>query len=177
MASVRLIVDTSDLKGLGDEAFMLPPDASNPLLQWNAGYSLAGMTERRPAVSESGSYRGNAWTELAPQYVRKDGTVVPVWGGVDRVRGTGQVKPKQRPSGAPYRPGSQQMQDTGRMFQDFFLSDPELGRNNTVLEKTSSLVYTPVQEERRPFTWGEQIESEEIERLEAEVLAYWDRVL
>jgi hypothetical protein len=37
-------------------------------------------------VGQSGSFRGNSWPAAKPAYTRKDGTVVPIWGGVPRVR-------------------------------------------------------------------------------------------
>ena len=33
-------------------------------------------------MGQSGNFRGNPWSPLEPQYTRKDGTRVPVWGGV-----------------------------------------------------------------------------------------------
>jgi hypothetical protein len=177
MASFRLTVDAKGLETLGDAAFKLPAGNANPLMQWNLAYSYASMQAPRPTVAQSGEFRGNPWAALAPQYVRADGTVIPVWGGVRKVSGKGNVKPKKRPSGAPYSPQSLQMQDTGRMFQDFFLGDPEVSANNTVLSKSSAVKYAPVQDARRPFVFGPKIEEEEGDRLEAAYLAYLDGVL
>jgi len=37
-------------------------------------------------LRRGGTFRGVTWKPFAPQYTRKDGTVVPAWGGVPRVR-------------------------------------------------------------------------------------------
>lgn len=62
-----------------------------------------------------GSYRGIYWRPFSPQYLRADGTLVPAWGGVDKVRGRGQVKGRKRPSGQRVTLHSLLMQDTGRL--------------------------------------------------------------
>ncbi len=63
------------------------PKADNPLKDWESGYGERGEKGKRPTVAKAGTYRGNRWAGLAFQYKRKtDGVVVPVWGGVKRLR-------------------------------------------------------------------------------------------
>jgi len=63
------------------------PKQDNPLKLWESGYGDRGVKSRRPTVAKAGNYRGNRWPGLKIQYKRKtDGKVVPVWGGVKRLR-------------------------------------------------------------------------------------------
>lgn len=61
------------------------------------------------------THRGVSWPGFAPQYTRQDGTVVPAWGGIPKVRGKGMVKGRKRPSGTRLTPVSAIMQDTGNL--------------------------------------------------------------
>ena len=60
-------------------------------------------------------FREALWPWFAPQYTRKDGTVVPAEGGVAKVRGTGVVKGRKRRSGKRITVRSKMMQDRGVM--------------------------------------------------------------
>jgi len=66
----------------------LPSDKSqNPIGIWETKYGKRGEKAKRPTVAKAGQYRGNRWPGLKIQYKRKtDGKVVPVWGGVRRLR-------------------------------------------------------------------------------------------
>lgn len=66
-------------------------------------------------LRKGGRHRGVLWKYFAPQYVRKDGTVVPAWGGIPKVRGKGKVKGRLRPSGARVTSRAALMRDTGTM--------------------------------------------------------------
>lgn len=50
-------------------------------------------------LKRGGRYRGVRWPGFAPQYTRKDGTIVPAEGGVAKVRGKGKVKGRLRGGG------------------------------------------------------------------------------
>jgi hypothetical protein len=52
-----------------------------------------------------GVARGVYWAPYAPQYLRNDGTIVPAWGGVSKVRGKGTVKGRKRHDGSRVGPG------------------------------------------------------------------------
>jgi hypothetical protein len=63
------------------------PRRTSPLLAWRTAYGQRTDRAARPTVARSGSFRGNRWPKLKPAYKRKtDGRVVPVWGGVPRLR-------------------------------------------------------------------------------------------
>lgn len=56
---------------------------------WNSWVARqTALTDRtfEELGSGGGSYRGIVWDPPADQYTRKDGTVIPAWGGVPRVR-------------------------------------------------------------------------------------------
>lgn len=53
-----------------------------------------------------GTARGATWEPYAPMYTRRDGTVVPAWGGIPKVRGEGTVKGKKSGSGRRISRGS-----------------------------------------------------------------------
>lgn len=96
------------------------------------------MFRRAGSGEKGGKHRGVAWAGFAPQYTRKDGTVIPAWGGVKRVakgrvhignrlnerrtaffrvhnRITGKVQGRLRPSGTRITKGSRLMQDTNTL--------------------------------------------------------------
>ncbi|GEM_PF-3048246 len=50
--------------------------------------------------ASGGIARGVAWAPFAPQYTRKDGTIVSAWGGVAKKSGKGQVQGKRRRDGS-----------------------------------------------------------------------------
>jgi len=64
---------------------------------------------------DGGTDRTVTWKPFAPQYTRKDGTKVPLWGGIKKIRGEGSVRPRIRPSGQPYDSSSLLIQDTDRL--------------------------------------------------------------
>lgn len=73
------------------------------------------MFRRNRSGQRGGTHRGITWDGFKPQYTRKDGTVIPAWGGVKKVRGRGRVKGRKRPSGTRITRRSSLMQDTGTM--------------------------------------------------------------
>lgn len=88
--------------------------AFNPDAAWaeSAQYMRVRTTLTFSRLRAGGTYRGVTWKPFAPQYTRKDGTVVPAWGGVAKVRGRGMVKGRLRPSGKRVTSRSALMQDT-----------------------------------------------------------------
>ena len=91
--------------------------SSNPEPAWDefAQYMRVRTNDTFQRLRNGGSYRGVTWRGWAPQYTRKDGTVVPAWGGIPKVRGTGLVQGRLRPSGRRVAAGDALMQDTGTM--------------------------------------------------------------
>lgn len=67
-------------------------------------------------ADRGGKIAGRRFKGMAPQYVREDGTVVPAWGGVERVDGKGTVKGRKRPSGQRVTRYSVVNKDTGAFF-------------------------------------------------------------
>ena len=114
--------------------------------QTDRQFAEAGATG---SAAEGGEYREVEWSPLAAQYVRKDGTTVPAWGGVPRVDGKGLVKPRQRPSGQPVSPASQLLQDTGRLRQR--AATEEVRVTPTTLAFGTRLEYAAFQQALRPF--------------------------
>lgn len=102
----------------------------NPDQAWaeTAQYMRVRTSAMFAKLRSGGTYRGVTWKPFAPQYTRKDGTVVPAWGGVARVRAgyiqkgkhkgermkrvSGVVKGRLRPSGTRVTKTSALMQDT-----------------------------------------------------------------
>ena len=112
-----------------------------------------------------GSHRGVSWDAFSPQYVRKDGTEVPAWGGVPRVDGKGMVKPRVRPSGQPVTPASMLMQDTGRLRQRAATDIVQI--TPTLLVFGTNLDYAAQQQQLRPFLF---VTDEDADRL-ADIVA------
>lgn len=74
-----------------------------PPLQRFGQYLIKAMTRQMRAAGSArvgGTARGAQWAGMKPQYTRRDGTVVPAWGGVSKVRGAGQVKGRKLKDGS-----------------------------------------------------------------------------
>ena len=85
-----------------------------PVFREFAQYMRTTTDNTFRALRHGGTYRGVTWDYFAPQYTRKtDGVTVPAWGGVPKVKGSGNVKARIRPSGAPVSPGDSIVQDSG----------------------------------------------------------------
>jgi hypothetical protein len=100
--------------------------------------------------AKGGSYRGVTWKYFRPQYTRKDGTVIPAWGGVRKVRGRGLVKGRLRPSRTRVKQGDSIMQDTKTMRGRAALVQ-RMDRDELVLGQAGSLKYAKHQQKMRPF--------------------------
>lgn len=68
-------------------------------------------------VGSGGTVRGVNWNEMATYYTRRDGTKVPAWGGIPKVRGDGLVLGRKRKGSA------------GRVTQDKRFLEPWTGRS------------------------------------------------
>lgn len=102
-----------------------------------------------------GSGRGVNWAPFKnPWYTRKDGTPVPIWGGVPKSRGEGLVKGRLRsknPEGAKrYTPRSNLMQSTG-MLKAALLSDLRVGERG--IELLTPTRYAKAQNDLREWNY------------------------
>jgi hypothetical protein len=132
-----------------------------------------------------GNFFGQVWEAMKPQYTRKDGTVVPAWGGVPRVSkgwkkgrvGTksgqrsvgsliknrgGNVSGKMRPSGRRVAQTSVMMQDTGTMKRDVLASPISVEARRMVIGPKGNVVYAEKQDEMRPFCFWQIPQDEEL---------------
>ena len=132
------------LKGLGDVARDM-----RPAFRRFAQYMRVQTDNTFEAMRTGGQHRGVHWPYFAPQYTRKDGTVVPAWGGVPYANGNGTVKGRKRPSGRRIRRGDALMQDTMTMRARAALVQ-HMGRNVARLGP-QGVKYAAVQQARRPF--------------------------
>lgn len=129
-------------------------DGYRVLREWHA-YMVARTDEMFAiaggpgSATRGGAHRGVYWRPFSPQYIRADGTVVPAWGGVPKVRGRGMVKPRKRPSGQPVTPASLLMQDTGRLRQRAATGFVRIMPN--AIEFGPNLHYAAFQQSLRPF--------------------------
>lgn len=98
--------------------------------------------------ASGGTFRGMRWTGMKAQYTRKDGTVVPAWGGVPKVRGRGKVKGRMRPSRTRVKQTSVMMADTGDMRRR--LTQPT-ALTAKLLRYEHGVDYGEVQDARRPI--------------------------
>jgi hypothetical protein len=125
VADFELRVDDKRLRKDLRKIIAEASDGRKPL---NALFTRFARVVRRQwaaVKATGGTFRGKRWPPFAPQYKRKDGTVVPAWGGVPKVRGRGLVKGRRRPSGKRVTKDSVQLQDTGTM-RDSALSRPAI---------------------------------------------------
>ena len=121
-----------------------------PIFREFAQYMRTQTDNTFSALRHGGTFRGVTWDYFAPQYKRKsDGVTVPAWGGVPKVRGSGKVKPRIRPSGQPVRKGDSIVQDNETLR----------GRAALVLQMKPQLLelgprglnYAAAQQSMRPF--------------------------
>lgn len=103
-------------------------------------------------LRQGGSFRGVTWEPFRPQYVRKDGTVVPAWGGIKKVRGRGKVKGRLRPSNTYLKRSDSIMQDTMNMRQRAVTT---VRATNEEIVYGPTLPYAHAQNERRQFLFFE----------------------
>jgi len=90
-----------------------------------------GVEWPKARAATGGTVRGQVWEPMKPQYTRKDGTVVPAWGGVAKVRGKGLVKGKKRgkrPSTSRVTQQSVIGQDKGTLRSSIIASRPLIVR-------------------------------------------------
>jgi len=176
------------------------PRQDNPLSIWERGYAVRGLsqdTRPRPTVAKAGTYRGERWPGLAIQYKRKtDGKVVPVWGGVKRLRkgtvtnatGTGirvkasgpavvkkgqtfsggNVLGKLKSDGHRYKRSDLQLGKarSGGLLHDWFKPTGQLSHNGKRLTKLTNKPYAARVAAKRPFHWGRTIARNERHHLE-----------
>lgn len=115
---------------------------------------MRAVTDRTfKRLRRGGTYRGVTWRDWAPQYTRKDGTVVPAWGGVPKVRGRGTVKGRLRPSRTRVNRTSALMQDTNTLRSRAALTMFQL--SNTRIRFGTNLRYASKQQAMRPFLFFE----------------------
>lgn len=145
--------------------------AYNPDAAWAEGaqYMRVRTDSMFRHLRRGGTHRGVTWKDWAPQYTRKDGTVVPAWGGVPRVRAgyiqsgkhkgermsrvSGKVKGRLRPSGKRVTQSSALMQDTMTMRGRAALV---VRRNRNMLQLGPQGVnYAHDQNKRRQFLFFE----------------------
>jgi hypothetical protein len=106
------------------------------------------------------------WPKAKPLYVRKDGKVIPPWGGVPRVSAgwkkmkggamarhskvTGNVRGRKRPSGARIKPEDIMMEDTQHMIREF-TDDVKLSPDHKMGWLGTARTYARRQASRRPW--------------------------
>lgn len=128
-------------------------DVSVPLLRFRQYMTVKtdSMFSVLSSAHGKGSHRGVKWSEFAPQYTRKDGTEIPAWGGIKKVRGRGMVKGKLRPSNTRVSKSSALMQDTGNLrgkaTTTLFRRTPKRISFGT----SPSVNYAAEQQELRPY--------------------------
>lgn len=99
-------------------------------------------------LRRGGNYRGVEWRWFAPQYRRKDGTVIPAEGGVPKMRGDGVVKGRLRHSGTRVRSSSSLAADSSRL-RNAALTSVSMTENRLVMD--TPIEYAKYQHAMRPF--------------------------
>ena len=109
------------------------------------------------------------WDRLKPQYVRKDGTVVPPWGGVKRVIGKGRVLGRLRSnSKTRVKPTSIVGKDTGNMARQF-TGEGVLSADKRSISLVTNVEYAEEQNRLRHFA---VLGDKDVKRLDRIVRAY-----
>ena len=116
-------------------------------------YMRARTNQTFERLRHGGTFRGVHWDYFKPQYRRRDGTLVPAWGGVRKVKGGGEVLGQKRPSGSRVRRGDSILQDTETLRGRAALVQ-RMTRNTLVLGP-QGVRYAAPQHRRRPFLFFE----------------------
>lgn len=121
---------------------------------------------------KGGEDRGVSWAPFKnPWYTRKDGTAVPIWGGVPRADGRGMVKGKKRSKTKDgtirYTKDSLLMQSTGLM-KGALLNDFRMGPNG--IDMNTRIAYARHQDKLREFNFINAEEAEQIGSLAARAM-------
>lgn len=112
------------------------------------------VTERTFARNRlGGTSRGVRWKYFAPMYTRKDGTVVPAWGGIKKARGKGNVLGRIRRPGVRLKQGDALLDSTSTLKGRATLTQRIDGRSITM--GPGGLVYAAYQDRMRPFLFFE----------------------
>lgn len=118
-------IDTSSLRRGLAKARVQIKDWTPALAEWGRGTGAdirAAWADKSFAALFPGgrTFRElSHWKGVARQYTRRDGTVVPPWGGNAKVRGRGSVQGRKRPSGARVKAHDIVGQDLGNMMKEF----------------------------------------------------------
>jgi len=136
------------------------------------------MTRRTNLTFTKLGKRGNStpfremlWSWFAPQYTRKNGTVVPAEGGIAKLRGSGVVKGRLRHTEGAKRNNrvtsqSMMMRNTRRMEQAT-LSRFRVGNNYLIAQ--TPIKHAKYQQAMRPFAF---MTNEDVEFLRKQILKH-----
>ena len=120
-------------------------------------------------LKKGGTYRGAYWAPFKPYYTRADGTEVPAWGGIPKVRGKGNVKGRLRHSGRRMTAGSKLLQDTGHLKNEvaahYEVSD---NLSSVSISSGGTIPYEGAQHAMRPFMF---ISKEDFTEFRSQVLS------
>jgi len=121
---MELRIDDAQLKRALKELGEAAEDGRKPLLAFYSDWKAMVTREWGKVRVTGGTFRGDAWAAMKPQRYRADGTPVPAWGGIPKVRGRGNVKGKLRPGRKDVRikPTNILNKDTGTNLQDKMLA-------------------------------------------------------
>ena len=146
--ALRIEIRTDELdRDVGDiRARLADP---TPVFNRFAQYMRVKTDSTFDQLRRGGTYRGVTWDGFAPQYTRKDGTVIPAHGGIAKVRGGGVVQGRMRPSGQRLNAGDSIMQDTGTMRSRAALVMNQTRRTLTL--GPQGVQYAAAQHAKRPF--------------------------
>jgi len=122
-----------------------------PLKQFGV-YMIQRTKQTFIMLGKGGTFRGVTWKPFANQYVRKDGTVIPAWGGIEKVKGKGKVLGRLRPSKKRVTEQSELLRDTVQLYAAIpsgMIVDDE------GLHIATSKEYGVYQQRTRPFLFFE----------------------
>lgn len=106
-----------DLEYDGSEAVAMLSGLTEAVTDWRRPMNTfraymvreVGKQIEQAGSASGGTARGVRWDGYAPQYTRRDGSTVPAWGGVAKVRGKGTVQGKRNGSGRIISKGSRML--------------------------------------------------------------------
>ena len=145
-----ITLEDKELRNLLDKVEDNLGGDARPVFREFAQYMRTVTDNTFKALRLGGTYRTVAWDYFAPQYTRKsDGVTVPAWGGVPKVRGSGVVKGRKRPSNTRVKAGASVVQDLGTLRANA-ANVLQITKEKLALGPPN-LSYAAAQNEMRPF--------------------------
>ena len=169
------------MEGFGERVIKVARRLRIATLTKFARYMRQVILQQFKDAGHGGTHRGVNWDQkgtrfpesrdhFAPLYKRKDGTLVPAWGGISAIIGRRRmVKGRLRHSGQHVKQKSNVMQDTGELMSQAGRTFHITGdKNERVWISTKGRAYFSIQHDMRPWMFFTQVDLDNFRQMAIE---------